>query len=148
MATTITFELHFIMNDKQKLIFLTYDLDSLTDLDLKGQNIDDNFLKELCDSGNLKKIRYINLIDNENLTSRSLKYLFRNKKVGSEGFGSYLSGKYGMMSVKIVIEISSPNMTKDKIKSYQKPLFDFYFRDLGLGRTYQAVREFEICNDY
>ena len=141
VSTVIYFDKNFEMDAEQKDLFLNYEFKSLIHLDLSNQDIDDDFVKKLCDGDNLRKIKNINF-SNTSITKKTIKYLLRNDNVCCKG-DMRISGKYGRPIVEIDINVSGTNITKKDIDYYSEPKFDHMFRTYQFG-TVNAVKELNI----
>lgn len=138
ITTIIDFADYFEMNEEQKDLFLKYEFESLIDLDLSGQDIDDDFVKQLCENDNLRKIKSINF-SNTNITKKTIKHLLRYDNVSCEG-DVRISGKYGKPITEINIDVSGTKITKKDIVYYSEPKFDHaYFGD-NIG-CFPSVKE-------
>jgi len=142
MTTSIIFANDFEMDEHDKKIFLNYEFESLTHLDLSNQNIDDEFVQKLCESDNLKKIKSINF-SNTDVTKKTIKHLLRYDNVCCEG-DIRISGKYGKPIAEIDVNVFNTNITKKDIDYYSVPKFDHMFRGNKCGTVY-AVKELNIC---
>jgi hypothetical protein len=136
-ATRIIFASEFQMNDKQKDMFMDYPFDCLLALDLNRQNVDDNFIKQLCDSDKLKTIRSLDLRNNPEITTHAFEYLTTHDKVGCYSYyGCRLSGKYGQPIVEISVDIDSHH----DISNIDSKVFDFDMMELISGQTYSGIK--------
>ncbi len=143
-ATDITFYKDFKMNEKYKQIFLDYKFTCLKYLNLDSLDIDDDFIKRLCKSGNLKNIRKINLCNNPKITSKSIYMLNENQNVCCEGHGLIISGKYGRPITEIEITINDVKISTDEIHDCQKINWDFNYHDLSDDRIYSVIKTLNI----
>lgn len=142
MTTTIIFANNFVMNEKQKDIFLNYNFESLTSLNLAGQNIDDNFVKRLCIDGNLEKIMRLDL-RNTNVTYELLEYLLENEGVRCEGDKVAISGKYGRPIVNIEIIAHDTNIKNDK-RFFTLTNFEHTFYSHFWNTAYDIIKEINV----
>lgn len=142
ITTSIIFSSKFKMNEKQKDIFLSYKFKSLTNLNLSGQDVDDEFIKQLCVDGNLKKIMRINL-SKTNVTHDLLEYLLENENVKCEGDKVAISGTYGCPIVSIEIDARDTKITNNKhffsLTNFGHTFFSYYW-----DTAYDTIKELNI----
>jgi hypothetical protein len=144
LANTIYFDKYFRMNDEQKQLFLTYKFESLINLDLCNQNIDDEFVKKLCESGMLNMLKKIDLSNNEKITSLSIQYLFESENVTCEGKWLEISGKYDRPMVTIQIVAYNTNVQQNDIQLFIEPNFDHTYFSYKWQERYITIKELKI----
>lgn len=145
-ANTIYFDKYFRMNNEQKKLFLTYEFNSLTDLDFCDQNIDDDFVEKLCESGILKKLKKIDLSNNAKITSKSIQYLFESENVCCEGNMIGISGKYDRPMVTIQIVVYNTDVNKNDIEQFIEPNFNHEYFSYKWGDKCSAIKELNIIS--
>ncbi len=130
----------FEFDERQRDLFLNFKFKSLTDLDLSSLNIDDDFIKDLGESGNLRKIKNINL-SKTNITKKTLKYLLNSSKVCCEG-DIDTNMKYGQPIAEIHINTYNTSITKQDRFYYSQPKFNHVFT--GYNGPVQSVKVLDL----
>jgi hypothetical protein len=135
-ATSIHFEKNFVMNDNQLQTFLNYRYHSLIDLNLEGQNVNDDFIESLVESENLRRIKRINFGKNSNITEKTLDLLLESSLTSCEGYYVAISGKYGLPIMTIEIKLDNESID---YKKYKEPIFTHEFTDLSDESKHEHV---------
>lgn len=116
------------MNKVQKDWFLgnSYLFTSLKCLDLSYQDIDDEFIEEVCWE-DFRSVSEINLSHNPRITSCSLDAIFQSESLGSITFLFSMSGRYDAPQSIINVNVTNTKITTDEQKKY-KDLVRFEFK--------------------
>ncbi len=114
-------------NEIQKLkTLLGKPLPHLKALDLRGVGINDDFIDTLCKNSSLKRLIRIDLSNNEDITSESLKKIFKSDVIGSVRDLQQISGRYGIPSSEVYIGWKNTKIKYTDVERYKKtPRFDF-----------------------
>lgn len=105
-------------------------LTGLKILELNNKDIDDNFIEEMCKNKTFARLITIDLSNNKNITSKSLKYIRESDIIGSTRDLPQISGKYGCPSSEVYINIDGTGITdkKDIKKYFGEPRSEFVIR--------------------
>lgn len=107
-------------------------LTNLRTLDLKNENIDDDFIRQLCQNPTFARLINIDLSGNENITSQSLQYILDSDIIGSIRDLPQISGRYGCPSSEVYITIDGTSISKEDMQPYlDKPRHGFVIRYLS-----------------
>lgn len=109
----------FDFNDKLQQQFLKSNtLTNLRTLELKNMNINDEFIGEMCNNPTFARLMNIDLSGNENITHKSLKYIFDSNIVASIRDLPQISGRHGCAASEIYITINDTGITKEDVEIY------------------------------
>lgn len=143
-VTDISFYNEFKMNEKHKQMFLGYKFNCLRYLNLNGQDIDDDFMEQLCESDNLKTIRKLDLRNNPKITFESINMLNESENVGCQGHGVIMSGKYGRPITNIEIIFNDAKISNDEMHACQRINWDLTYFDSRDGTTFSCIKTLNI----
>jgi len=132
-VTSIYFEPYFKMNEEQRQAFLKYKFKSLQSLDLSYQDVDDDFIKEMCKNGGLKWINNIDLSFTK-VTYDLLEFLREHKDVCSKADKIGILSNYGKPIVYVYINVDEACIRDDRkdryfwLTNYEHSIYSYYWK--------------------
>ena len=141
------------MNTEQKDWFLgnSYLFTSLKCLDLSWQDIDDEFIEEVCWQ-DFRSVSEINLSHNPRITSRSLDAIIQSKSLGSITFLFSMSGRYDAPESIVNVNVTNTKITPDEQKEYKDRVtfgFKFECKCKSLGKThFMGIKKLNVTMDH
>lgn len=112
---------------RSKLIEMSRKLSNVRTLELDGQNIDDDFLRNLF-SSSFPRLINLSLKGNESVTSEGIQAILDDEVVGSIRDLPQYSSRYGLPSSEIRVSIARTNVLIEEI--IDNPRFDFTIKYL------------------
>jgi hypothetical protein len=107
-------------------------LSNLRYLDLKNQDIDDDFIDFLCGNSTFSRLIEIDLSDNPKLTPKSLEYFSQSPCIGSIRDLPQISARYELPSSEIRVYAQGTSIDPEVVKIYNSAPqnTDFFIRYL------------------
>ncbi len=135
----------FRMSLEQKYNLCRYDFSNLKVLDLRYQDLDDNFIKELSSFAGCASLRRIDLSHNPKINDISLDYILQSTSIGSIRDRPTISARYGIPSCNIEIDMSDTGISEEK-RNTKLTNFDHYvkYTDAMFPETTQVVKILKI----
>ena len=95
-------------------------LTNLRVLNLKNQNLTDDFIEQLCSNPTFSRVTHLDLSDNPNLTTSTLEFISNSNFIGSIRDFPQLSEKYKVPSSEIHITVSGTGIDLETIEKYNQ----------------------------
>lgn len=107
------------LNEKQKDWFLanSHLFTSLRYLDLTNQDIDDEFIEDICVE-DFERLEEINLSSNLKITTAALDAISSSKSLGSKRSQLSISGKYEVAQSIVNVIVSKTKITPEDLEDY------------------------------
>lgn len=112
-----------LTEDEKKNIITSSTLTHLHTINLSAQDIDDSFIKELCQNTTLKRLMHITLSDNKKVTKDSVAYILESKTIGSVRDMPQISSRYGSLASYVILRAFQTGIGEEDV---QTVLQDFH----------------------
>lgn len=127
MQPTTDLPFHTLTSAEREAFLGSSDLVNLRIVDLRGQDIDDEFMRRLCNTSTFSRIHMLVLDNNPRITAKTLDYILRSKALGAIRDFPIVSEQYKRDVCNVCISASDTGITEHEAREYDNKFAEIPF---------------------